>query len=37
MVGDVEMLDVVSRIAMGLIRGVWNGDGQAFIEFLVPN
>ena len=37
MVGDVEMLDVVSRIVMGLIRGVWNGDGQAFIEFLVPN
>ena len=30
------MLDVVSRIVMGLIRGVWNGDGQAFNEFMVP-
>ena len=37
MVGDVEMLDVVSRIVMGPIRGVWNGDGQAFNEFMVPN
>ena len=37
MVGDVGMLDVVSRIVMGLIRGVWNGDGQAFNEFIVPN
>ena len=31
------MLDAVSRIVMGLIKGVWNGDGQAFNEFLVPN
>ena len=31
------MLDVASRILMGLIRGVWNGDGPAFNEFLVPN
>ena len=30
------MLDV-SRIVMGLIKGVWNGDGQAFNKFLVPN
>ena len=37
MVGDVGMLDVVSRIVMGLIRAVWNGDGQAFNEFVVPN
>ena len=22
------MLDVASRILMGLIRGAWNGDGQ---------
>ena len=22
---------------MGLIGGVWNGDGQAFNEFMVPN
>ena len=31
------MLDVVSRIVMGLIRGAWNGDGQAVNEFMVPN
>ena len=31
------MLDVASRIIMRLMRGVWNGDGQAFNEFLVPN
>jgi len=30
-------LDVVSRIVMGLIRGVWNGDGQAFNFSPVPN
>ena len=31
------MLDVVSTIVIGLIRGVWNGHGQAFNEFMVPN
>ena len=35
MAWDVEMLDVVSRKVMGLIKGVWNGDGQAFNAFRV--